>query len=115
MPRFAFRGSSLGSETGPNFVWGCVSTAACPRGCWTLTRTETSEKVKIVSIPRSDFEGFCFVICAVRRASAPTGQWSPEMVSSLSSRPVDVKIVRFDPVTSLEIQVSPPDYNYSSL
>jgi hypothetical protein len=42
-----------------------------------------------------------------RRASAPTGQWAPAMVSPLSSRPVDVKIVRFDPVTSLEIQVSP--------
>ena len=77
------------------------------RGFWTLARTETSEKVEIVSIPRVDFLGFLFVLCAVRRASAPTGQWPPAMVSPLSSRPVDVKIVRFDPVTSLEIQVSP--------
>ena len=85
-----------------------MSPAACPRGFWTLARTETSEKVEIVSIPRVDFLGFLFVLCAVRRASAPTGQWAPAMVSPLSSRPVDVKIVRFDhPVTSLEIQVSP--------
>ena len=63
--------------------------------------------MKIVSIPRRDFGVFCFVLCAMRRASAPTGQRGPAMVSPLSSRPVDVKIVRFDPVTSLEIQVSP--------
>jgi hypothetical protein len=95
------------SETGPNFAWGCVSTGAWSRGFWTLASTKTSEKVEIVSIPRRDFGVFCFVLCAMRRASAPTGQRGPAMVSSLSSRPVDVKIVRFDPVTSLEIQVSP--------
>jgi hypothetical protein len=78
----------------------CVSTGAWARGFWTLARTETRERVKIVSVPRPDFGVFCFVLCAVRRARAPTGQRGPAIVSPLSSRPVDVKIVRFDPVTS---------------
>ena len=88
------------SETGPNFAWGCVSPGAWARGFWTLARTETSEKVKFVSIPRVDFLGFSFVLCAGRRTCAPTGQRGLAMFSSLSSRPVDVKIVRFDLVTS---------------
>ena len=56
--------------------------------------------MKFVSIPRVDFLGFSFVLCAGRRTCAPTGQRGLAMFSSLSSRPVDVKIVRFDLVTS---------------